>query len=188
MSNLIEEMEKDQESFASKTTNIQDLASKCQEMLDLDDQIAEQEKKLKELSQRREVISSEVIPNLLSEQGLASLKLFDGSTVEVSKKYSCTMKADPSLKEKAHEWLRENNLGDIIKRNVAVSFGTGEDNKAEEFFGLAAQSGYEPEQSQKVEPSTLRALFRERAQNGLDMPSDVFNLFIKDETKITRKK
>ena len=39
MSNLIEEMEKDQESFASKTTNIQDLASKCQEMLDLDDQI-----------------------------------------------------------------------------------------------------------------------------------------------------
>ena len=148
----------------------------------------EQEKKLKELSKRREVISSEVIPNLLSEQGLASLKLFDGSTVEVSKKYSCTMKADPVLKEKAHEWLRQNNLGDIIKNNVSVSFGTGEDNKAEEFLGLASKSGYEPEQSQKVEPSTLRALFRERVQNGLDMPSDIFNLFIKDETKITRKK
>ena len=69
-----------------------------------------------------------------------------------------------------------------------MSFGTGEDNKAEEFFGLAASSGYEPEQSQKVEPSTLRALFRERVQNGLDMPSDLFNIFIKDETKITRKK
>ena len=76
----------------------------------------------------------------------------------------------------------------VIKNNVAVSFGTGEDNKAEEFFSLAAKSGYEPEQSLKVEPSTLRALFRERVQNGLDMPSDIFNVFIKDETKITRKK
>jgi len=188
MSNLIAEMEQDQEGFASKSDNINQLASKCQEMLDLDDQITVQEKYLKELQQRRDVISSEVIPSLLSEQGLASLKLLDGSTVEVSKKYSCTMKADPVLKEKAHNWLRENDLGDIIKNNVAVSFGTGEDNKAEEFFSLAAQSGYEPEQSQKVEPSTLRALFRERVQNGLDMPSDVFNLFIKDETKITRKK
>ena len=188
MSNLVDEMENDQESFASKTTNIQDLASKCQEMLDLDDQIAVQEKYLKELQLRRDVISSEVIPNLLSEQGLASLKLLDGSTVEVSKKYSCTMKADPALKEKAHNWLRENNLGDIIKNNVSVSFGTGEDTKADEFFGLAASNGYEPEQSEKVEPSTLRALFRERVQNGLDMHSDIFNLFIKDETKITRKK
>jgi len=188
MSNLITDMEQDQESFASKSTNIQQLASKCQEMLDLDDQIAVQERHLKDLQQRRDVISSEVIPNLLSEQGLASLKLIDGSTVEVSKKYSCTMKADPALKEKAHQWLRENNLGDIIKNNVSVSFGTGEDTKAEEFFSLAASSGYEPEQSEKVEPSTLRALFRERVQNGLDMPSEVFNLFIKDETKITRKK
>ena len=37
MSNLITDMEQDQESFASKSTNIQQLASKCQEMLDLDD-------------------------------------------------------------------------------------------------------------------------------------------------------
>jgi hypothetical protein len=114
--------------------------------------------------------------------------MIDGSKVEVKKKYSCTVKADPELKAKAHKWLRDNGLGDIIKNNIAVSFGTGEDNKAEEFFSLAAKSGYEPEQSLKVEPSTLRALFRERVQNGLDMPSDIFNIFIKDETKITRKK
>jgi len=114
--------------------------------------------------------------------------MIDGSKVEVKKKYSCTVKADPELKEKAHKWLRDNGLGDIIKNNVAVSFGTGEDNKATEFFGLASSSGYEPEQSLKVEPSTLRALFRERVQNGLDMPSDIFNVYIKDETKITRRK
>jgi len=188
MSDLLNEMENDQESFASKTTNIQQLASKCQEMLDLDDQIEVQQGIMDELKKRRDVISSEVIPNLLSEQGLRSLKLYDGSTVEVSKTYSCTLKADPEKKQEAYQWLRKNNLGDIIKNNVSVSFGTGEDNKAEEFLGLAASSGYEPEQSEKVEPSTLRALYRERFENGLEMPSDVFNLFVKDETKIKRRK
>jgi hypothetical protein len=114
--------------------------------------------------------------------------MIDGSKVEVKKKYSCTVKADPELKAKAHKWLRDNGLGDIIKDTVAVSFGTGEDTKANDFFSLAASSGYEPDRAEKVEPSTLRALFRERVQNGLDMPSDIFNVFIKDETKITRKK
>lgn len=187
MSNLIQDMEQDQQSFASNT-NISELSARCQELLDLQRLKKEKETELKELDQRIDTIGSEVIPNMLAEQGLASLKLIDGSTVEVSKKYSCTMKADPDLKIKAHQWLRENGLGDIIKNNVAVSFGTGEDNKAEDFFSLAQQSGYQAEQSQKVEPSTLRALFRERVQSGLDMPSDVFNLFVKDETKITRKK
>ena len=52
---------------------------------------------------------------------------------------------------------------------------------------LAAQEGYEPTQKQKVEPMTLKALFRERIEAGLDMPSDLFNVFVKDQTKIGRK-
>jgi hypothetical protein len=35
---------------------------------------------------------------------------------------------------------------------------------------------------------TLMALYRERVEAGLDMPSDSFNLLIQDETKISRKK
>ena len=71
-------------------------------MLELDKLISDKETELKELETRRDVISSEVIPNLLSEQGLASLNMLDGSKVEVKKKFSCTVKADPDLKEKAH--------------------------------------------------------------------------------------
>jgi hypothetical protein len=52
---------------------------------------------------------------------------------------------------------------------------------------LAANNGYEPTQKQKVEPMTLKALFRERIEAGLDMPSDVFHTFVKDETKISQK-
>jgi len=34
----------------------------------------------------------------------------------------------------------------------------------------------------------LTALYEERVKAGLDMPSDVFSLWIKDKTKISRKK
>ena len=72
--------------------------------------------------------------------------------------------------ESAYNWLRENGLADIIKNEVAVQFGKGEDNKAEQLLTLAEQEGYEPTQKQKVEPMTLKALYRERVEAGLDMP------------------
>jgi hypothetical protein len=52
---------------------------------------------------------------------------------------------------------------------------------------LAASNGFEPQQKEKVEPMTLKALYRERIEAGLDMPSDIFHTFVKDETKISRK-
>jgi hypothetical protein len=48
-------------------------------------------------------------------------------------------------------------------------------------------NGYEPQQKTKVEPMTLKALFRERVEAGLDMPSESFSVFVKDQTKISRK-
>jgi len=34
---------------------------------------------------------------------------------------------------------------------------------------------------------TLKALVRERIENGKDMPTDIFNVFVGNRTKITRK-
>ncbi len=90
-------------------------------------------------------------------------------------------------REDAHNWLRQNGLGDIIKNDVTVSFGSGEDNKAAEYANLAKGQGYQPTQKLKVEPMTLKALVRERIENGKDMPMDIFNVFVGNRTKITRK-
>ena len=54
-------------------------------------------------------------------------------------------------------------------------------------LNLAAENGFEPQQKSDVAWMTLTALFRERIESGLDMPSDVFSTWIKDKTKITRK-
>ena len=178
------DFEEDQQQIIEKT-DVQTLASYCQELQQKEDEISSLEDLLKKKKQEADKIGSEIIPNLLAEQGLSSLKLADGSGVDVRKTYSCTVKKDSV--ESAYEWLRNNGLGDLIKNEVAVQFGKGEDNKAEQLLTLAEQEGYEPTQKQKVEPMTLKALFRERIEAGLDMPSEFFNTFVKDQTKISRK-
>ena len=176
--------EEDQQEVLEKT-DIKTLSHYCLMLQNYEDQIANMEDQIKQIKEQADKISSEVIPNMLAEQGLSSLKLADGSAVEVKKSYSCTIKKDDV--ESAYQWLRENGLGDLIKNEVAVTFGKGEDNKAQQLLDLAEQEGYEPQQKSKVEPMTLKALFRERVEAGLDMPSQFFNIFIKDQTKIGRK-
>ena len=176
--------EEDQQEVLEKT-DIKTLSHYCLMLQNYEDQIANMEDQIKQIKEQADKISSEVIPNMLAEQGLSSLKLADGSAVEVKKSYSCTIKKDDV--ESAYQWLRKNGLGDLIKNEVAVTFGKGEDNKAQQLLDLAEQEGYEPQQKSKVEPMTLKALFRERVEAGLDMPSNLYNIFIKDQTKIGRK-
>ena len=47
--------------------------------------------------------------------------------------------------------------------------------------------GYEPAQKLKVEPMTLKALLRERSEAGQEMPSELFNTFVGNQTKIRSK-
>ena len=178
------DFEQDQQEVLEKT-DIKTLSHYCLMLQNYEDQLINMEKDMKKIKEQADKIGSEIIPNLLAEQGLASLKLADGSSVDIKESYNCTIKKDKL--ESAFEWLRNNGLGDIIKNEVAVQFGKGEDNKAEQLLGLAVREGYEPSQKQKVEPMTLKALFRERIEAGLDMPSQFFHTFVKDQTKIGRK-
>jgi len=164
------------------------IASECKKLKVLEDEIEEQENKLKELKKQADYISSEVIPDLLKEQGLNQIKLSDGSSVTVKTEYRATLPEDDFKREEAYKWLRDQGLGDIIKNNVFVTFGKGEDNKAKQLLDLAAENGYQPQQKSNVAWNTLTALYEERVKAGLDMPSNVFTLWIKDKTKISRKK
>ena len=144
------------------TVEVTTIAAECIKLKAKEDEIAALEEKVKNKKAEADDISSRVIPELLAEQ-------------------------DEGKREQAYEWLRNEKLGDIIKNNIFVTFGKGEDDKAKQLLNLAAENGYEPQQKSDVAWMTLTALFRERIEAGLDMPSDVFNTWIKDKTKITRK-
>ena len=185
MNKLIEQMEKDQTDVIDKTSNIKSLAEEVKKLRTMEDQVKLQEEALKSSKRELEIVSGEIIPTLLSEMGLSSLKLADGSSVDVKPFYSATITVQN--REKAFNWLRINGLGDIIKNEISVSFGRNEDNKAAEYANLAKGQGFQPTQKLKVEPMTLKALVRERVEAGKEMPTDIFNVFVGNRTKITRK-
>ena len=187
MSNDVNDMMLQDSSDLLDNVEVSTIAAECIRLKQKEDEIAELEEKLKAKKEEADNISSNVIPELLAEQGLAEIKLADGSKVSVRKEFRATLKKDEIAREGSYQWLRDPRLGDIIKNIISVTFGKGEDDKAKQLLDLAADNGYEPQQKSDVAWNTLTALYEERIQAGLDMPSDNFNLWIKDKTKISRK-
>jgi len=178
--------EKDQEEVLDRTENIKSLADQVKNLRDLEDQVKIDEELLKEKKRDVEKISGEIIPTLLSEMGLSSLKLADGSAVEVKPYYAANISV--KNREAAYNWLRSNGLGDIIKNDITVSFGRNEDNKAAEYANLAQSQGYQPTQKLKVEPMTLKALIRELIEGWKPLPTEICNVFVGNKTTIKRNK
>ena len=179
------DFEKDQEEVLTKTTEIKSLSDQVLRLRDLEAEVKAQEEKIKQTQKEIARISEDVIPTMLSEMGLSQLKLADGSSVDVKPFYSASISV--ANREKAYKWLRDNGLGDIIKNDVVVSFGRHEDNKAVDYANLAKSQGFEPTQKLKVEPMTLKALVRERIEAGQEMPMDIFNVYVGNRTKLTKK-
>jgi len=167
----------------SGVENLSELVIKLQK---LEDEIKEDEERLKLKKQNADKLSEIAIPEIMDSLKMKTMKLADGSAIEVKEIYSATIPIDK--KEGAYNWLREHDLGDLIKNEITVSFGRGEDNKASEYANLAKGNGFEPTQKLKVEPMTLKALFRERSEKNEELPSEHFNLFKGNKTKITRSK
>jgi hypothetical protein len=180
------DFEKDQQDTMSKTEHIQSLADQVSMLEGLHKRIETSEGNLKDLKKEYQRISGEVIPTMMSEMGLAELKLSDGSHLKVSTSYRATI--TEANKEAAFNWLRNNGLGDIIKNEISVSFGRNEDNKAASYAELARGQGFQPTQKMKVEPMTLKALVRERIEAGKEMPTEIFGVFSENKTTIKRNK
>ena len=180
------DFEKDQREDLNSVNDAKSLSDQVVKLKSLEDDLEKKEKELKELKRHIELVSGEVIPTMMQEMNISTLKLADGTSVEVKPVYGASIPADK--REEAYKWLRENGLGDLIKNEITVAFGRSEDNKAQQYAVLAQGQGYEPIQKLKVEPMTLKALVRERLESGQEIPSDLFNVFSGNRTKVTRSK
>lgn len=177
--------EDDQIKSVTQIDAAKSLSDKVLELKDLEDEIQNAEESINKLKEKARILSQVEIPLMMHEMHITKLKLKDGESVEVKPFYSASI--SPENQEKAFEWLRSNGLGDIIKNDITVTFGKGEDNKAAKYADLARGQGFEPIQKVGVHSQTLKAVVRERIESGLDMPSDIFKTFAGNQTKITRR-
>ena len=177
--------EQDRVQSVTQADAAKSLSDKVIELKNLEDEIANAEKSVSKLKEQAKQLSQFEIPAMMEEMHITKLKLKDGESVEIKKIYGAYI--PPEQQEAAFKWLRNNGLGDIIKNDITVTFGKGEDNKAAEYAVLAKGQGYEPVQKIGVHPQTLKAMVRERLEANQDVPSDLFKPFEGNQTKITRR-
>lgn len=118
-------------------------------------------KKLKDdLQKQADKLAQELIPQAMQETGLKTLVLDNGDKVEVKP----LLRVSPLVENRpfVYQWLRDNGFGDLVKNEISASFGRNEDDMANNFKEEVKKLGLLPKQTEKVEPSTLRAFVNEQ--------------------------
>jgi len=179
---LVRQMEQDfEEKFASNLEKadggaLKTVAELARIIKTKEIEVADLERQFKESKKELLRLTDEELPASMAEMGLASFTLDDGSTIDVKPTYGASILV--ANREKAYDWLRDHGYDDIIKNNVAVSFGRGEDDMAGAFKSLAEKEGYSAQQDTSIHSQTLRAFVRERIEAGDEFPMDLFGAYV----------
>jgi len=142
----------------------------------IEKEIADQEDTLKELKSQFRKITEEALPEALAELGMTSFRMEDGSSIDIKPFYSASI--SEARRAEAFQWLRDHGFDDIIKNTVSVRFGRGEDELCTRLLGLLGQQGYPAEQTEKIEPQTLKAWVKERIEKGQPVDTELFGVFV----------
>jgi len=142
----------------------------------LEKEIEELDTVLKERKEQQRKLLEESIPAMLQELGMKKFVMADGSTIDVKPYYSASIKEEN--RAVAYQWLRDNGYDDIIKNTVSVRFGRNEDKLCETLINTLREQNYPVEQTEKIEPQTLKAWAREMVERGQEIPTETFSLYV----------
>lgn len=135
--------------------------------------IAFYEQKLKEAKEENRRIAEVDLPNAMAELGLAELKLANGAKISIKAEVYCSI--SEANRYSAHHWLRSKGFGDLIKNELKVNFGRGEDHNAEILKQILDTGPYSYSEKESVHPQTLRAFLKEQLAEGNEIPMDLFS-------------
>jgi len=177
MVSLEEQMQKDSaEIFELDDQKSKSVAELGKAAKNLSADIAKTEQLLKDQKQKLRKITEEQIPEVLTQLGMASFTMVDGSQITVKKFYSASV---PKGREaECFAYLREKGLDDIIKNQVSVGFGRGEDELAERLKKVLSDENFLFNEKQSVHPKTLEATVREQVELGNEFDLQLFNGYI----------
>jgi len=172
---IFEEMFDDTTLDKIEENTMKSLSSLVKDLDQLTIDINKKEEELKSLKLQKHLMSTEQIPTMMDEMGVQRL---DVENLSVSLKPLINASIPPTRRDEAYQWLRENGLDDIIKNDVIMSFGKGEDNMAGDIMYELEQRGMHPEKKTHIHSMTLKAFIRERVEKGLPIDLDLFGAYV----------
>jgi hypothetical protein len=165
-------------------SDLSGLVSLAERQLNHESRITDLEAELKEEREKHRNVSERELPDAMDEIGVESFTLKDGRVVTVKMDYHASI---PKVRQgEAFGWLRTNGHDGLIKRNVTVKFGKGEDTEAEELVQVLRDTFPESPFTDKhsVHPQTLKAFVREQMEQGIDIPIEPFGIFVRNVARI----
>tara|TARA_R110000803_G_scaffold151855_2_gene216886 strand:+ start:1244 stop:1801 length:558 start_codon:yes stop_codon:yes gene_type:complete len=185
MAELFEEMFDAAEELSTVDTDSTKALSNLVRQLEvIVSQLDDVELRMKKLKQEKHRLSMEAIPALMDEMDVTRL---DVGEVTVALKPFVSASIPKDRKQEAYQWLRDHGLDDIIKNDVILSFGRGEDDSANKVMLDLEKKGWHPESKTHIHAMTLKAFVKERVENGQAIDLDLFGAFVSKTADIKRK-
>lgn len=163
----------------TSSDRLRELRDQAATMIDLQHQRDEAQTVIDDLDRRLYELSSRTLPELMADVGLHSVEPYEGFFIRLKSWYKATLPKAPQDRELALVWLREHDAGDLVKTEVAVSFGRGEDNLVGDVVGHLQQyleeAGVERPVSREatIHWGTYTAWVKERMEAGETLPLEL---------------
>lgn len=142
------------------------------EQLEAVAEIARLESELTNAKERLADIAERRLPEHMESIGLKEFTLSTGFKIAIGERTHASI--PKAVRPRAFEWFRSNGHGALVKRKLSLTFGKGEDKKAEEV--LKKLRGHEVDDDTSIHNQTLQAFVREQLETGKPLPAELISV------------
>lgn len=171
---------------APSTSGLQQLSDLIEKLAQAEALVDACEADLSQAKEASRVLSEQHIPELMASLGVERFRTKSGLDVSVSTNYQATPLV--ANRDACWDWLEINGHGALVKREVSVALGKGQDEEAQRLVDELSGRFGAVKQARKVEPQTLKAWAREQIENGNVFPQELFGVQVMAKAKIKRIK
>lgn len=141
---------------------------------------------LDDLNDQLRTIEDFKLPEAMDAANVKKLQLQDGGELSVKNVIKASLNAENQ--ERGFAWLRSNDHGDLIKREIKAEFGRGQDEEAQKMISIIREAGYDPVDKSSVHWQTLNAFVKEQLEAGKNIPEDIFSVYKGRKASIKKPK
>lgn len=157
-----------------------------QAMLEMD--IERLEAELRSKKQELEQYKTKLVPEVLDEMGLSSVKTRGGLQVDVSDVVHASFPKDVDRREAAFSYLRAVGNDGIVKREIKITLGRDSTDDAARVMRMLQDAGLVDRglvsSDDTIHHSTLTAFLRAELREGREVPLEAFGAFVRREAKV----
>ncbi|MCH7997124.1 MAG: cyclase family protein [Chloroflexi bacterium] len=180
----IDDLENAAEAQGPSDEQLESISALIRRQVEAEQAVESSENSLKRAKQNLKSIREERLPEAMRSAGVIDFTTPDFLSATLNDVYYANIKEED--RDDAFAWLKEEGHDDIIKNDVNLSFGRGEEEEANNTYATLVQMGLNPTTKKHIHWQTLRAFVKEQMTKGVTLP-DSISVIIVPTTKIKRK-